>query len=130
MIVYPNVTFSLSVYAVMCDMNEQEVKEELDKLKRSHNLTDDILSLKCSDDHALDLADIISKWRLVGPRLKGITGKDISDIDKDVKGGEKLKIRGLIELWRQRNGDDATYGDVVRALLLENVWRMPLTFAS
>ena len=99
-------------------MNEQEVKEELDKLKKRYNLTDDILSLKCSEDHTLDLEDIISKWRFVGPRLKEIKLKDIDNID-EVQGGRKWKTRMLLQLWRQRNGDDATYGDVVRALLLE-----------
>ena len=100
-------------------MNEQEVKEELDKLKRSHNLTDDILNRKCSEDHTFKLENIISKWRLVGRRLKGIKRKDINDIDKDAKGGEQLKRQKLLDLWHERNGNDATYGDMSRALLLE-----------
>ena len=101
-------------------MNEQEVQRKLDELKSDYNLTDEMLNKKCSEDHTFALEDILSEWKLVGRRLKGIKGKDIDDIDKDVKEGGKLKRQKLLELWHQRNGDDATYGDVVCALLLEN----------
>ena len=97
-------------------MNEQEVQRKLEELKSDYDLTDEMLNEKCSEQHTFALEDIISDWKLVGPRLQGIEQQDIHD---NVKGSEKLKRRELLKEWHQRNGDKATYRDMVRALLLE-----------
>ena len=90
----------------------------MERMKRDYRLTDEVLDEKCSEEHTYALEDIISDWKCVGRRLRGIGRKDIDDIDKDFN-SEKRKTCALLELWHQRSGNDATYADVIQALLLE-----------
>lgn len=56
-------------------------------------------------------------WRDVGFRLPGIDRKvDLGDIEKDGY-DEADKRRKLVSLWEERNGDDATYGVMITAMV-------------
>ena len=72
-----------------------------------------VLLQKLSQAHMLDVMGFIS-WRDVGSCMHGVDGKvDLDDIDKD---GEAYKRRILVNLWEERNRDDATYDALIKAM--------------
>ena len=96
--------------------NAAEVEMAYTKLKTTHNVPDSMLREKCSQKHTLAIEDFI-QWRVVGPLLPRINNQKISDIDIEVKGGEDLKRRKLLEVFHQKNGNLATYEVLIKAML-------------
>ena len=87
----------------------------LAQLLQKYQLTDDRLRQKCSDDHLKEIAQFIS-WREVGPCLPEINWSvDLEDIDRDGY-NEAERRRMLVNLWKQRNGDGATYHVMITAM--------------
>ncbi|CAI8045413.1 hypothetical protein GBAR_LOCUS25117 [Geodia barretti] len=84
---------------------------------KKYNLTKENLNTKCSDEHILDIGKFIS-WRKVGRRLKHIEERDIQDIDRDGK-DEDDRRRLLLERWHEKNASDATYGEIINAMMKE-----------
>jgi guanylate kinase len=77
--------------------------------------TEKTLKARCSDEHILDIGNFIA-WRTVGPRLDKISPIDVEDIGYD--GHNESDRRGmLLSLWVERNGDDATYYQLIKAML-------------
>ena len=66
-------------------------------------------------EHLLEIRHITS-WREVGIHLKHISSIDIRDIDRDGF-DEADKRRRLLNLWEERNGQDATYNSMIKAML-------------
>ena len=74
-----------------------------------------LMKEEVTKDHRTDIKVFI-QWQRVGPRLKEISDGDINDIDKD--GFDQAdKRRRLVDLWAERNGSQATYYDLVKAML-------------
>ena len=87
----------------------------LDQLLQKYQLTDDRLRQKCSDDHLKEIAQFIS-WREVGPCLPEINlSVDLEGIDRDGY-NEAGKRWMLVNLWEERNGDDATYHVMITSM--------------
>ena len=87
-----------------------------ERLKMEYKIKDYQLRKKISEDDTLSIEDFIN-WRVVGPVLPEIDNQEISDIDFDVRGGENLKRRELLERFHQRNGNGATYEVLIKAML-------------
>ena len=74
-----------------------------------------LLNKPITKDHLHDIKELIS-WKEVGLRLQNVSARDITDIDKD--GHDQAdKQRRLVDLWVERNGQDATYYNIIRAIL-------------
>ena len=93
--------------------------QEKVELLREYDITERKVTTKCSDEHMLEIEGFIS-WRRVGPRLSKINDsdnkQDMNDIEINGK-DEADKRRKLITLWEERNGNDATYDDLITAML-------------
>ena len=93
--------------------------QEKVELLREYDITERKVKTKCSDEHMLEIEGFIS-WRQVGPRLSKINDsdnkQDMNDIEINGK-DEADKRRKLITLWEERNGNDATYDDLITAML-------------
>ena len=97
----------LSVPCSVCSVMEEQMSK--------YRLTEETLKKRCSDGHILDIGVFIA-WRTVGPRLDKISQTDVEDIDRD--GHNESERRGmLLPLWVERNGDDATYYQLIKAML-------------
>ena len=84
-------------------------------LARKRGIDPRALMKRVTDEHLLDIAQFI-QWNEVGRQLKNIGAQAISDIDKD--GHDQAdKRHKLIDLWVDRNGDDATYHQMITAML-------------
>lgn len=90
---------------------EKEKRELIERYK----LTDDILQQSCSEADLLELEQFID-WERVGPRLHRIDEIAMKDIEKNCT-KEHEKRRELINIWRERNGEDANYCDMIEAML-------------
>ena len=95
-----------------------DVQEKLRELMRDHNINDDMLDCKCSENHCFKIEKFIS-WDVVGPRLPRITHQDINDINRDVHADQSAKRRKLWQLWQSRMADKATYRSLIIAMLQE-----------
>lgn len=62
------------------------------------------------------MLNIIISWDIVGRHLRTIEQKDIEDIDRDMPDQLKKRQR-LVDLWKERNGSDATFGSMMTAML-------------
>ena len=92
----------------------EEWEKDRTQLVRDHNLTESRLKAKISPAHMLEIKKFIS-WQEVGAYLKlGQTG--LNDIREDGSSASD-KRRRLIDLWEQKNGDDATYDVMITAML-------------
>ena len=89
--------------------------EQKKKLMDSFGLKDEMLQKKCSKNHIVEISTFIA-WDKVGPRLKEINRDDITGIDKDGH-DEGDKRSKLLYLWVERNGEDATYDQMITAML-------------
>ena len=85
------------------------------QLARGRGVDPTALMNEVTKDHRTDIKEFI-QWQQVGPRLKGISDGDINDINKD--GFDQAdKRRMFVELWAEKNGSQATYYDLVKAML-------------
>ena len=76
------------------------------------DLPNDILNVKCTDQHLFRVAEMMESWEHIAYML-GLTEAKIVEIQKDHKGNYlQQKYKSLIE-WRCKYGSEATY----RALL-------------
>ncbi|CAI8042505.1 Guanylate kinase [Geodia barretti] len=97
------------------EMREGHVCSVMEEQMSKYRLTEETLKKRCSDGHILDIGVFIA-WRTVGPRLDKISQTDVEDIDRD--GHNESERRGmLLPLWVERNGDDATYYKLIKAML-------------
>ena len=88
-------------------------------LARKRGIDPGALMKRVTDEHLLDIAQFI-QWKDVGRRLKNIGTQTISDIDIDGHDQADRRSR-LIDLWVDRNGDDATYHQMITAMLAANM---------
>ena len=89
--------------------------EQKTELVKKYKLTEKELGRECSKDHSLDIGEFIS-WKDVGPRLAEVDNEDVVAIDKDGR-DEADKRRLLINMWKKRNGSNATYDAMITAML-------------
>ena len=76
------------------------------------------LAQKCQQKH-LPLISLNFKWRLVAPFLL-LTVQQIEDIEIDGKNEQERRLMCL-RTWSESLGDKATYGGLLRALILSNL---------
>ena len=85
------------------------------KLLESYNLTESLLQVKCSEEHIAKIQEFIS-WDRVGRHLSRIDRRDLRDIKRD--GRDQESKRGLLlDMWEDKNGDNATYDAMITAML-------------
>ena len=104
-------------------MDEKKIQEEYVELKKKHSLTDKVLQQKITKEHSFAVDQFIS-WRIVGPKLPRMKQRDVNDIDVEVRGGareEARKRRKFMDLWKEKNGDNATYEALIRAMISEEL---------
>ena len=82
---------------------------------KKYSLTENHLKRECSDKDLLDIDKHIS-WDIVGHHLPGIKQKHIDDINLDMS-DQSQKRQRLVDLWKERNGSDATFGSMITAML-------------
>ena len=88
-----------------------------EKLKMKYKIKDYRLKEKISEDDTLSIENFID-WRVVGPALPEIDTQKVENIDIEVTGNnELLKARKLLQVFHQRNADDATYEVLIKAML-------------
>ena len=93
-------------------MSESNEKQ---KLMSQCKITDSMLQQKCSEEHLLEIEKFIS-WQEVGRRLPKIGRAGVMDIERD--GFDEAKRRQkLIDMWAQKTGDEATYDQMVTAMI-------------
>ena len=91
------------------------MEQDKTELMQHYNLTECILQKKCSKNHIMEMGKYIS-WNEVGRYLPRIETTDIKDIDCNGT-DQKDKRRRLLDLWEERNADDATYDVMITAML-------------
>ena len=84
-------------------------------LAQKYQLTPEMLQQKVTDEHMLDIQDFIS-WRDIGPYLSEIDRVDLNDIQREGD-DERDRRRRLLNKWEDRNGLDATYKNMIFAML-------------
>ena len=76
----------------------------------------EMIQYALSDRNFLEIGTFIT-WYAVGPHLPEINGTDIKDIDRDGY-NEADKRKKLMDLWESRNGMNATYDALMKAMLM------------
>ena len=94
-----------------------ESKRQKEELVRRYNLTEEMLQQKVTDEHMLDIQEFIKSWREVGPFLSGIEQQNLDDIDRENGDDEREKRRKFIHKWEDANGPDATYDNMIFAMV-------------
>ena len=74
-----------------------------------------MLQNRCSQDHIFEIESFIS-WREVGRYLPGIDRISMTDIECDCR-TNTLRNATLLQLFQDKNGDDATYDALIDAML-------------
>ena len=92
-----------------------EARKKMLDLAQKYQLTPEMLQQQITDEHILDIQDFIS-WRDVGPYLSEIDRMDLNDIQREGD-DERDRRRRLLNKWQDRNGDDATYNNMIFAML-------------
>ena len=92
-----------------------EARRKKADLAKKFQITEDMLKQKVTDEHMLDIQDFIS-WRDVGPYLSEIDRVHLDDIQREGD-DERDRRRRLLNKWEDRNGDDATYDNMIFAML-------------
>ena len=95
--------------------HEDEIEIKKKNLMDKYQLTDCMLETKCSDEHLLKIKQFIP-WRDVGEFLPEIESHHIDDTAMEGV-NESDRRRVFINKWVDLNGDDATYGVMIIALL-------------
>ena len=88
--------------------------EKVTHLREIHKLSPDDLKKECSTEDIGRVANFIS-WKVVGPHLPEMSSKDIEFINNNrffLRKREKC-----LEIWKQRNGADATYHALILGML-------------
>ena len=85
-------------------------------LVAKHNLTQAMLNRKVEDRDISDLAGIIVSWDDIASQL--LNEVDQEEVDQDGRNAAQKK-RKMLQRWRQRNGDDATFDKLITAMLEE-----------
>ena len=90
------------------------VMEQIAELMRIYQLTEREVGQEISETHITQIT--LLSWEEVGQHLPGVSRQDIRDIDKD--GHEQMdKRRRLLDMWKERNGSNATYIAMITAML-------------
>ena len=89
-------------------------KQKADLL-RKFGLTERDVGVKCSDDHLVDITVFVS-WKEVGAHLPGVGREGVKDVG-DNGGNLGDKRSNLVDMWKERRGDDATYDEMITAML-------------
>ena len=84
-----------------------EVEQDKAELMENYGLTHAMLKQKCSEDDRLAIMGFVG-WNEVGKFLSRITATNLEDIDVECR-KENKKREVLIDLWLEKNADDATY---------------------
>ena len=89
----------------------------LDQILARRQLTrNDLNSIKIGEKQLNRFALRVRDWKSCAALLPGIDQQAIDDIDEEHKKVKHKRI-ALFYLWRQRNGEDATYMSLVKVLL-------------
>ena len=86
-----------------------------DELARELGVDPSKLRNTITEGHLLEIKWSIA-WKVVGPHLQHINQRDIVNIDENNFGGEAKK-RALVDLWKRRNRGNATYYNMITAML-------------
>ena len=92
-----------------------EVEQDKAELMENYGLTHAMLKQKCSEDDRLAIMEFVG-WNEVGKFPSRITATNLEDIDVECR-KENKKREALVDLWLEKNGDDATYDNMVTAML-------------
>ena len=94
---------------------DAQVEKDKKELMQRYNFTEQFLQTKCSKFCITEIGKFIS-WDEVGRYLPRIERIDLSDIDRDGR-HQQNKRQLLLDLWKDRNGDGATYDIMITAML-------------
>lgn len=87
----------------------------LDDRIKKHHVTLDDLKRRCTPEHAAEIAKKFSEWRLADTCLN-VTSDEVRVIEENHKNDENLKRKAFLEKWIAKNGDEATYHMLLKAL--------------
>ena len=83
----------------------------------------DVWNLPCSDNHLVQLSELIADWREMAPYL-GLTRTDEEDIFTCYPRSAPRQRIEMLRKWSQKNGPHATYNKL--ALVFQNCGRKDL----
>ena len=72
-----------------------------------------LLSKRCREEHVPDIS-LKFNWRLAAPFM-GLSPQQIDDITAECRWEQEKRLRTL-NTWREKFGDQATFGCLIRAL--------------
>lgn len=87
----------------------------LDDRIKKHHVTPNDLKCRCTAEHAAEIAKHFSEWRLADTWLN-VTPDEVNVIEENHKNDENLKRKAFLKKWITKNGDDATYLMLLKAL--------------
>ena len=82
----------------------------------THNLDEESLKRKLSDEHRKELARRVNDWKAVGS-VVGFTQEQIKTID-DEYASEEQKKTALFVQWTERHGEEASYFKLAEMLFV------------
>ena len=94
-------------------MNSSSVSEIATRVGLTDH--DTLLERACEDDRLQIVAKEFYPWREAAPYLR-LSEIDIDDIERD-HGSESERRLGALRKWKASNGQRATYGAFIKALL-------------
>ena len=75
-------------------------------------VSDKLLDSKVSDIHLAEIASDLVDWELLAPGIS-LTESDSKEIKEDFEGRYNLQKRQALRVWRWKNGDKATYRQLI-----------------
>ena len=91
---------------------------DVDQLLADLNVSRDSLDVRCSDDHALEIAQQITNWKSLAPFI-GLNQIDEENILMDPSCFNSVSVQRIrmIRRWMEIHGPEATYLNLVKGFL-------------
>ena len=84
----------------------------LEEKQICEGVADKLLDTKVSDIHIAEIASDLKEWEVLAPNFS-LTESEQKEICEDFQGRYNLQKRKALQVWRWKNGDKATYRNLV-----------------